>query len=134
MGSILCYQQNKYLKIFLDRGSHRGSVVTNPTSVHVDVGLILGFAQWVQWVATSCGVCCRCGLDLALLWLWHRLAALALIGPLAWELPYAVGRALKKSQKKKKDFARPIVLSYLRGDQSLRWEVRTRETRRQDKR
>ena len=31
-----------------------------------------------------------------------RLAAAALIGPLAWELPYAVGAALKRQKKKKK--------------------------------
>ena len=44
------------------------------------------------------------GLDLALLWLWHRLAATALIRPLAWEPPKAVGVALKgqKTKKKKK--------------------------------
>ena len=34
--------------------------------------------------------------DPALLWLWCRPAAAALIRPLAWELPYAVGAALKK--------------------------------------
>ena len=32
----------------------------------------------------SCGVGHRYGLDLAFLWLWHRLAAAALIQPLAW--------------------------------------------------
>ena len=37
--------------------------------------------------------------DLALLWLWYRLAAVALIRPLAWEPPYAVGVALNKSKK-----------------------------------
>ena len=52
----------------------------------------------------SCGVGCRCGLDLVLLWLWCRPAATALTGPLAWEPPYAVGVALKgqKTKKKKK--------------------------------
>ena len=40
------------------------------------------------------GVGCRCGLDLAWLWLWYRLAATDPIGPLAWEPPYAVGVAL----------------------------------------
>ena len=30
-----------------------------------------------------------------LLWLWRRLVATALICPLAWELPYAMGAALK---------------------------------------
>ena len=44
----------------------------------------------------SCGVGHRCGLDLALLWLWCRLVAAALFRPLAWETLYAVGVALKK--------------------------------------
>ena len=35
--------------------------------------------------------------------LWCRLAAVSLIGPLAWELPYAMGAALKKDKKKKKE-------------------------------
>ena len=35
-----------------------------------------------------------------LLWLWRRLAAAALIQPLAWELPYAMAVALKKKKKK----------------------------------
>jgi len=39
------------------------------------------------------------GIDLALLWLWCRLAAIALIQPLAWELPYATGVALKRQKK-----------------------------------
>ena len=45
----------------------------------------------------SCGVGLRCGLDPMLLWLWHRLVATALFGPLAWEPPYALGVALKKN-------------------------------------
>ena len=45
----------------------------------------------------NCGVGHRHSSDLALLWLWYRLAATALIGPLDWELPYATGVALKKS-------------------------------------
>ena len=44
----------------------------------------------------SCGIGRRRSSDLALLWLWCRPAAAALIGPLAWEPPYAVGAALKK--------------------------------------
>ena len=43
----------------------------------------------------SCGVGRRHGWDPALLWLHHRPAAVAPTGPLAWELPYAVGAALK---------------------------------------
>ena len=44
----------------------------------------------------SCGASHRGGLDPLLLWLWRRLAAVAPIQPLAWELPYAMGAALKK--------------------------------------
>ena len=46
----------------------------------------------------SCGVGRRCGSDPVLLWLWQE--AVALIGPLAWELPFAIGTALKKKKKK----------------------------------
>ena len=49
----------------------------------------------------SCGVGHRCGSDPALLWLWRRPAVAALILPLAWEPPYAMGAALKKKEKKK---------------------------------
>ena len=41
-------------------------------------------------------------LDPALLWLWLRLASAAPISPLAWELPYVSGAALKIEGKKKK--------------------------------
>ena len=47
----------------------------------------------------SCSEGHRCILDLALLWLWCRLAAAALIQPLVWELPYAAGVALKRKKK-----------------------------------
>ena len=47
----------------------------------------------------SCGVGCRLGLDPMLLWLWRGLEATALIGPLAWEPPYAAGVALEKDNK-----------------------------------
>ena len=47
----------------------------------------------------SCGIGCRCSLDLALLWLWYRLAAVAPIRILVWEPPYAVGVALKRLNK-----------------------------------
>ena len=50
----------------------------------------------------SCGVGHRHGSDLVLLWLWRRLATIALIGPLAWEPPYAAGVALKNKTKQKK--------------------------------
>ena len=45
----------------------------------------------------SCGVGRRRGSDLE--WLWQRPAAVAPIGPLDWEPPYAAGVALKRQIK-----------------------------------
>ena len=45
----------------------------------------------------------RHGSHLALLWLWHRPAAVAPIRPLAWQLLYAMGVALKKKIKENKE-------------------------------
>ena len=51
----------------------------------------------------SCGVGRRHGLDPTLLGLrlWCRLVATAPIQPLAWGPPYAMGAALKKTNKQK---------------------------------
>ena len=46
----------------------------------------------------SCGVGRRHGSDLV--WLGRRPVATALIGPLAWEPPYAAGAALEKKKIK----------------------------------
>ena len=54
--------------------SPHDSVVTSLTSIQEDTGSILGLAQCVKGsdVALSCGVGHRHGLDLVLLWLWHK--------------------------------------------------------------
>ena len=75
--------------------SRHGAAEMNPTRNHKVVGLIPGFAQWVK----DCGVGRRCGSDLALPWLWCRLAAVALIRPLAWEPLHVASEALKIKNK-----------------------------------
>ena len=69
----------------------------NPTRKHEVAGSISALAQWVKDR--------RRGSDPVLLWLWHRLAATALIRPQVWEPPYAEGAAqeMARRQKKKKD-------------------------------
>ena len=43
------YANKKYdIKNSANRSSHCGSVVTNPTSIHKDMSLIPGPAQWVK--------------------------------------------------------------------------------------
>ena len=70
---------NLLLKNYTAWRCHRGTVETNPTRTHEDVGWIPGPTQWV----VSCDVGRRRGSDLV--WLWP--AAVALIRPLDWEPP-----------------------------------------------
>ena len=70
----------------------------------------------------SRGVGRRRGSDPTLLWLWCRLAAVAPIGALAWEPPYAVGTALKtKKNKTKKQQQKKRVFYLLAPD--TKWEM-----------
>ena len=61
-------------------------------------------------LALSCGVGYKCSLDPTLL--WCRPAAAALIRSLAWELPYAMGTALKRHTKKVKMTFKKYICIY----------------------
>ena len=81
---VKMYHNCSGLKNNRNWSSHCGAAETNPTRNHEIVVLIPGLAQWVK--------------DLALLWLWCRPAAVALIKPLTWKPPYAAGVALKSKK------------------------------------
>ena len=73
--------------------------LTNPTRIHEDVGSLSGLRSrhcrelWCRSQTSS---------DSALLWLWHKHTATALIQPLAREPPYATGAAQENGKKAKK--------------------------------
>ena len=87
--------------------------VKNPTNIHEDAGQIPGPAWWgkdLEFLGFS--IVRRNGQDPALLWLWRKPAAAAPIRPLAWELPYAVGAALKKDQNMNKGWGENVIVMY----------------------
>ena len=104
-GSHMCYWT---LEIYFSLNLKAGGVpvvthrVKNATSIHEALSLIPGLFQWMRGsgVAVSWGVGHRCGLDPELLWLWRRLVATALIGPLDWKPPYATGAGLNRQKTK----------------------------------
>ena len=61
--------------------------------------------------AMSCGIGRRHTSDPELL--WHRLAAAAAVRPLAWDLPYAAGVAIKSKKRVNREA----------GKEHLRWVV-----------
>ena len=81
----------------------------------------------------SCDVGHRCSLDLALLWLWLRPVATALIQTLAWEPQYAMGTALKIQEKNFKNgsgYLKPVVklqlLKYIHKVNTLRKKMQNK--------
>ena len=54
---------------------------------HLPMRMQVQFFYFTLWI-----------MDLTLLWLWHRLAATVPIQPLAWELPWVAGVALKRKK------------------------------------
>ena len=79
-------------------GSSIVSAIKNLSSIHEDEDLICGLAQWIKDPALSWAVVqVADAADPTLL--WRRLAVVTQIQPLAWELRYATGAALKRKKK-----------------------------------
>ena len=74
------------------------SRLRTPYSVREDVGSIPGLARWAKdplmWLGSGVA-------KDPLMWLWYRLAAAALILPLAQELAYVICVAIKQNKTKK---------------------------------
>ena len=69
--------------------------------IHEDADSIPGLSGLRVWRCHKLNVRCTYGQDLVLPWLWCRPIAAPLIWPLAWELPYAAGAAVKKKKNGK---------------------------------
>ena len=103
--NISLFSYNTWFLSKTSRSSCHGAVETNQTRNHEVARSIPGIARWVKDLALPSAVVYvghRLGSDLTWLWLWHRLAATAPTGPLAWEPPYVMGAARKSKKKKEK--------------------------------
>ena len=107
MNLLICFHDNKnlYFCLRIRAGSScRGSVEMNPTRNHEVVGSIPDLAQWVNDLALPWAVVgCRHSSDLALLWPWHRPAAIALIRPHSLGNPVCRRCDPKKQKRKEKN-------------------------------
>ena len=72
----------------------------------------------------SCGVSCRLGWDLALLWLQPGPVATAPIGSLAWELLHAMGVAGRRKKGRKKERKKILEPKFEFETSTLQGEVR----------
>ena len=120
------------LNLKKSKSSRRGSVVTKPTGIHEDMGLIPGLAQWfkdAELPQVGVYIGHRCGSDMVLLWLWYRPAAIALIQPLAWELPCALGVAPQRQKINKSGSGIPVcanpMLGMVSGGKDTALELKT---------
>ena len=104
--------------------------IKNLTSIHEDAGSVPGLPPWVKnlacaklwsrsqmWLGSGSG---------QWLWLWCRPAAAALIGPLAWELPYASGVTLKKREREREAREREREREQEYG---IKWQFRSQKSK-----
>ena len=98
MLSLVLKQQNKQLLRITIVAQQVKNLTPEIVSMRVWVQAPASLSRLRICVVASCSVGHRCGSDLALLWLWCMAVAAALIRPLAWELPYASGVAVKRKK------------------------------------
>ena len=103
--------------------------VKNQSSIYEDAGLIPASLSGLRmWHCRKLRHSHRHSSDLILLWLWCRPTAAAPIQPLAWELPYAIGAALKRKKNlkiKNKEFSKRNALE--KASNLLKIEKQNRE-------